>query len=84
VTNAGQCSWHEFAQAIFELAGVAPTLQAITASAFGAKARRPRYSVLAHARLAEMGSDDLPSWKDALVSYLRQRGRLAAPTGSRS
>lgn len=84
VTNAGQCSWYEFARAIFELAGVAPTLQPITASAFGAKARRPRYSVLAHARLAEVGGDDLPSWKDALASYLRERGRLAAPTGSRS
>lgn len=78
VTNRGQCSWYEFAQAIFALAGLAPRLEPTTAAAYGAPARRPRYSVLAHAKLAGMGSDDLPHWRDALAAYLHERGRLAA------
>jgi dTDP-4-dehydrorhamnose reductase len=77
VTNAGQCSWFEFARAIFALAGVAPHMEPTT-EAHGARARRPRYSVLAHTRLAAMGADDLPSWQEALAAYLRERGRLAA------
>ncbi len=83
VTNAGQCSWCEFAREIFALAGRAPVLEPITAAAFGARARRPAYSVLAHGRLATSGLDDLPSWQDALAAYLRERGRLAAPAGGR-
>jgi dTDP-4-dehydrorhamnose reductase len=78
VTNAGQCSWLDFAGAIFALAGVTPRLEPATATSV-ARARRPRYSVLAHARLAAMGADDLPSWREALAAYLRERGRLASP-----
>ncbi len=84
VTNAGQCSWFEFAREIFALAGRAPVLEPITAAAFGARARRPAYSVLSHARLADAGLDDLRSWRDAVTAYLRERGRLAAPAGGRS
>ena len=78
VTIAGQCSWLDFARAIFALAGVTPRLEPATATS-AARARRPRYSVLAHARLAAMGADDLPSWREALAAYLRERGRLASP-----
>ncbi len=84
VTNAGQCSWFEFAREIFVLAGRAPALEPTTAAAFGARARRPAYSVLAHTRLAGLGLDDLQPWKDALAAYLRARGGLAAPAGGRS
>jgi dTDP-4-dehydrorhamnose reductase len=78
VTDAGQCSWFEFAREIFALAGLRPSLEPISAEAFGARARRPAYSVLAHARLAALGLDDLPAWRDALAAYLKDQGRLAA------
>lgn len=81
VTNAGHCSWFDFARAIFALAGVTPHVLPATTDATGA--RRPRYSVLAHARLAAMGADDLPSWQEALAAYLRERGRLASPATGR-
>ncbi len=82
VTNAGQCSWFDFARAIFALAGAAPHLEPATTTR-GARARRPRYSVLAHTRLAAMGADDLPSWEEALAAYLRERDRLASPAAGR-
>lgn len=80
VTSAGQCSWFEFAQEIFRLAGLSPRCEPTTAAAYGAKAPRPRYSVLAHGRLAAAGADDMPSWQQALVEYLRERDRLLVTT----
>jgi dTDP-4-dehydrorhamnose reductase len=77
VTSTGQCSWFEFAQEIFRQAKLAPRCVPTTAEAYGARARRPRYSVLAHGRLAAAGADDMPSWRQALAGYLRERGRLA-------
>jgi dTDP-4-dehydrorhamnose reductase len=77
VTNAGSCSWFDFAREIFRLSGQQPELSPTTTAAFGARAKRPAYSVLAHGGLAALGSDDLQSWPDALANYLRDIGRLA-------
>src|SRR5262249_50117410 len=66
VTNAGSCSWHEFAAAIFDLAGVKADLTAITSQEYGAPARRPAYSVLA-SRLPP-----LRPWREALAAYLAE------------
>src|SRR5205807_481621 len=41
VTNAGSCSWREFAQAIFDLSALKVKLSPITSRDFGAPARRP-------------------------------------------
>ncbi len=77
VTNAGQCSWFEFAKATFALAGIAVDIEPVSSAEFSAQAPRPRYSVLAHSRLAQMSADDLPPWQESLKWYLRQRGRLS-------
>ena len=45
----------------------------MTAAEYGARARRPAYSVLAHAHLAALGEDDLRSWDDALAAYIAER-----------
>jgi dTDP-4-dehydrorhamnose reductase len=73
LTNAGQTSWYEFARRSLELAGVAADLTPVTAVEYGARARRPPYSVLAHANLAALGEDDLRPWNDALVAYVAER-----------
>jgi dTDP-4-dehydrorhamnose reductase len=70
LTNAGQTSWYDFAREVFRLSGLAPDLQPVTAAEYGARARRPAYSVLAHTRLATRGLDDLRSWRDALAAYV--------------
>lgn len=76
VTNTGQCSWFEFATEIFRLTGLTPELVPVSSDECNAQARRPRYSVMAHKRLAESGLDDLPPWQEALAAYLRARGHL--------
>lgn len=72
ITNAGDCSWYEFAQAVFAEAGLAPRLEPTTTEAFGARARRPAYSVLGHGALQRLGSDDLPHWRDVLRRHLAE------------
>jgi dTDP-4-dehydrorhamnose reductase len=76
ITNSGQCSWYEFAAKIFELLSLKPDFGPTTSAEFGAKAKRPAYSVLAHGRLAQLGLDDLRSWPEALAAYLEEKGLL--------
>lgn len=73
ITNAGQCSWFEFARRIFELQGLTPELSPITTEGTGAKARRPAYSVLAHRNLLLHGFADLRPWPEALEAYLKEK-----------
>src|SRR5207245_11329191 len=58
LTNAGQVSWYEFARRAVELVGAKAYLTPVTAAEYGARARRPAYSVLAHAHLAALGQAD--------------------------
>ena len=73
LTNAGQVSWYEFARRALELAGLTADLTPVTAAEYGARARRPAYSVLAHVHLAALGEDDLRPWDAALPAYVAER-----------
>jgi dTDP-4-dehydrorhamnose reductase len=73
LTSGGQCSWYEFAHTIFELVGVRADLTAITSAEYGAKARRPRYSVLDNGKWRRLGQPSLRAWPEALEDYLRRR-----------
>jgi dTDP-4-dehydrorhamnose reductase len=75
VTNAGPCTWHDFARAIFELAGVTADLTPITSAEYGAPARRPAYSVLEPAACRALGLAPLRPWREALAAYLEERKR---------
>ena len=75
ITNDGACSWFEFARKIFELSEVEVNLKPVTTEEFGAKAGRPRYSVLSNYRLQEQGCENLRSWTEALKAYLGREKR---------
>ena len=66
VAAAGECTWAEFAEAIFEEAGLPTRVRRITTAEFGAKAPRPPYSVLR----SEKGAPELPHWRDGLRDCL--------------
>ncbi len=76
MTNEGQCSWFEFAQAIFHMLGRSARLEPVSSDAFGAAARRPRYSVLENKNYKALGLAPFSPWKDALRAYLLQKGHL--------
>jgi dTDP-4-dehydrorhamnose reductase len=68
----GECSWAEFACAIFEEAGLDCRVREITTDELGRPAPRPAHSVLR----SEKGAPELPHWRDGLDACL---GRLASP-----
>lgn len=69
VTNRGDCTWHEFAEAIVSLMGLSTPVRPITTEQMGRLARRPAYSVLAQERLHGFGFS-MPSWQDALQRFV--------------
>ncbi len=73
ITNSGSCTWHELARTIFELADVSANLTPIPSREYPTPARRPAYSVLAHAALRELGIPSPRPWREALAAYLRER-----------
>jgi dTDP-4-dehydrorhamnose reductase len=75
-TPQGQCSWHEFAAAIFEDTGTKVKLLPATSADFPAKIPRPSYSVLDNKHLRDCGLDIMPAWRDCLQSYLQETGEM--------
>jgi len=74
MTGEGECSWFEFARAIFELSGGDPSIVVpVNSAAFGAKARRPAYSVLEKARMKTIGLPPFSPWKSGLAAYLEKK-----------
>ncbi|HET9939030.1 MAG TPA: sugar nucleotide-binding protein, partial [Gaiella sp.] len=62
----GDCTWADFAEAIFEEAGLRCRVRRITTEEFGARAPRPASSVLRSAK----GAPELPHWRDGLRACL--------------
>ncbi len=69
VTNTGDCTWHEFAEAIVSCMDLSTQVRPITTAQAGRLARRPAYSVLGHGQL-DMVRTPLPHWKDALARFM--------------
>lgn len=76
ITNNGECSWFEFASAIFELTGIKADISPTSSSEFASKARRPAYSVLENRHLGLLGLDDMTHWRNALKEYLAEKGYI--------
>jgi len=70
-TCQGECTWYEFAAETFRIAGVKADLSPQMTEQSGAKARRPRYSVLENDGLKALGKDLMPVWQEALCAYIR-------------
>jgi dTDP-4-dehydrorhamnose reductase len=81
LANAGECSWREFADAIFTLAGERARASAVHSGETATKARRPSYSVLGSEMLAPLGLRMRP-WREALEAYLVAKGHIAKSTAS--
>ena len=78
VTNAGSCTWFEFADELFRLSSLKPDLRSITSAEFNRPARRPAYSVLSTAKLAFRGVSAPRLWSEALAAYLFERQKRTA------
>ncbi|WP_449623021.1 dTDP-4-dehydrorhamnose reductase [Robertmurraya sp. Marseille-Q9965] len=70
ISNSGQCSWFEFAQAIFEEANMDVRINPCTTKDFPRPAPRPAYSVFDHMGLRLNGFSEMPHWKDSLKEFM--------------
>ncbi len=70
----GECTWADFAEAIFEEAGLGCRVRRITTAELGRPAPRPAYSVL---RSEKPGTPVLPHWRDGLRECLERLGPAA-------
>lgn len=71
-TNEGICSWAEFAEEIFRLAGKQVKVNYIPTSEYPTRAVRPLNSRMSKDKLEQAGFTRLPHWKDALQRYLKE------------
>jgi dTDP-4-dehydrorhamnose reductase len=69
--GSGACSWYEFAQEVYDQAGVECRVLAATSKMLAREAPRPSYSVLGSERPDPIV---LPHWKQGLTEYLAERG----------
>jgi dTDP-4-dehydrorhamnose reductase len=69
VAADGECTWAEFASAIFEEARLECRVVPITTEQLGRPAPRPAYSVL---RSEKRGAPRLPHWRDGLRECLQR------------
>jgi dTDP-4-dehydrorhamnose reductase len=67
VAADGDCSWADFAEAIFEEAGLRTRVRRITTAELARPAPRPAYAVL---RSERAGAPRLPHWRDGLRECL--------------
>jgi dTDP-4-dehydrorhamnose reductase len=70
VAADGDCTWAEFAEAIFEATGLDCRVRRITTEELGRRAARPANSVLRSAK----GAPQLPHWRDGLRACLDRLG----------
>jgi dTDP-4-dehydrorhamnose reductase len=68
-------SWFDFAQIIFEVAGLHPALHRTSEREYRTPARRPKYSALSNAKLERAGMEPMPALRQAVEDYFRERNR---------
>jgi len=73
ITNNSSCTWLEFAKKIFEIKGINVKLTGVSSAEYGAKAKRPKYSVLQNKKLEDMRIELMSNWEDALRQYLKEK-----------
>jgi dTDP-4-dehydrorhamnose reductase len=69
VAADGECTWAEFAEAIFAEAGLTCRVRRVSSAAYGARAPRPAQSVL---RSERPETPRLPSWREGLRTCLER------------
>lgn len=72
MSAAGETTWHGFAAAILEAAGLRTPLRAIRSEEFVTAARRPRNSLLDNAKLRATFGVALPDWRASLDRVMRE------------
>lgn len=65
-SNAGVCSWFDFATEIVRLSGLNCKVNPVTTAEYPTKTVRPAYSVLDKTKIQKIFGVEVPGWKEAL------------------
>jgi dTDP-4-dehydrorhamnose reductase len=76
LTAVGGCSWHEFTEAIVELAGLDVPVEPTVTSVASGGVDRPLNGVLARPQTDALGLPALPHWRDGLERYMTEAGLI--------
>ncbi|WP_010276855.1 dTDP-4-dehydrorhamnose reductase [Paenibacillus senegalensis] len=71
-SNQGQCSWYEFAKAIFEESGLEVEVNPCATKDFPRPAPRPGFSLLDSLAIRTNGFTELRPWREALKDFLKR------------
>jgi len=72
MTCEGEVSWYEFARTIFDTLHLKTPLYEASVKDFPLVVKRPFYSVLQNYNLKKIGINQMPHWKEALVTFLKE------------
>jgi len=79
-TNAGECTWYEFASEVLRTVGLVDVrIEAIRSEDLARPAARPKYSVLSGTSLERYGVRMRP-WRETIREYLADRQRASCGT----
>lgn len=70
-TNEGSCTWHGFAAAIVEEAGINCSVEPVSTKDWTAAAQRPPYSVLNKHKIIENYGLVIPNWRESLKKCIQ-------------
>ena len=77
LTASGACSWHEFAAAIVQHAGLDVPVEPTRTIIEPGQPDRPLNGVLARPRADSLGLTPLRPWQEALAEYMAEAGLMA-------
>ena len=73
-SNEGVTNWADFAREIFKKIGAETKVINVSTEEYGAKAPRPRWSVMSKTKIKSLLNIDIPNWEDSLDEYLEATG----------
>lgn len=68
----GPVSWYDFTKVIFETLNIKTPLYPQSVKGMIVNVKRPMYSALENKNLTDLGINNMPPWKNALVSFLKE------------
>jgi dTDP-4-dehydrorhamnose reductase len=70
VSAGGKTSWYDVAREVLRLRALRVPVEPVSTAQYGARAPRPRYSVLDNRRLESLGVPLIGDWRERLALYL--------------
>jgi dTDP-4-dehydrorhamnose reductase len=72
LTNSGYCSRYEWAKVILSNLGIRKFVRPVSMDSFNLPAKRPGFSAMSNAVLSGLLHTTIPTWEDAVTSFLRE------------